>query len=445
MERVSHEHAQVLENATGRIETVEDRIASGLIERREMLEGVLAALEQRASDLDRIGQGFALAVGDQLRVAETRARDIGAILAQSSADTTNALTSHYDAVRMTSISEREQTTAALSAAYETATAEMTSLFTAANDRFARLVGDMRTMSAAIRDELDMTRAELSRGLVELPRETQETTETMRRVVSDQIKALGEITDIVARSGRIVEVPATKAPVATAPAPTPRPEARVEAPRPAPQPAAPAPARPVVAPRPTTPVVQTPVTQAPVRPVAQRPVAPTPAPAPAPARQKVEERYASQPASAVRQDRGPGWLSDLLARASREEETTFAPAAPTKPVQSADFLTTLSDNVGALVMHDELVDAWDAYLRGEEVPFSRPLYSHRGVDAFEDVRRRYEREVQFRSMIDAYIAKFEELLREVAPRDRDAAISRSILASDEGKVYTLLAHASGRIS
>jgi hypothetical protein len=97
------------------------------------------------------------------------------------------------------------------------------------------------------------------------------------------------------------------------------------------------------------------------------------------------------------------------------------------------------------MHDELVDAWDAYLRGEEVPFSRPLYSHRGVDAFEDVRRRYEREVQFRSMIDAYIAKFEELLREVAPRDRDAAISRSILASDEGKVYTLLAHASGRIS
>jgi hypothetical protein len=38
-----------------------------------------------------------------------------------------------------------------------------------------------------------------------------------------------------------------------------------------------------------------------------------------------------------------------------------------------------------------------------------------------------------------------LLREVAPRDRDAAISRSILASDEGKVYTLLAHASGRIS
>ena len=187
-------------------------------------------------------------------------------------------------------------------------------------------------------------------------------------------------------------------------------------------------RPVMPPRPAAPQVAQPVT--------------SPA--------KADERAAAQQNG--RADRGPGWLSDLLARASRDEDETVpvaprapAPAPVAKPVNAADLLTTLSDTIGQLVVHDQAVDAWEGYLRGETTPFNRPLYSRRGVATFEDVRQRYERDAAFRTMIDAYIAKFEELLREIAPRDRDASISRSILASDEGKVYTLLAHASGRIA
>jgi len=157
-----------------------------------MLEHVLTALEQRAADVERLGHAFSSSVGDQLRIAEARARDIGAILAQSSTDATAALGAHHDAIRNASAEERERTAAILTAAYEQATGEMASLFGNANERFARLVEDMRTMSAAIRQELDVTRAELSRAAVELPRDTQDTTAAMRRVVSDQIKALGEI-------------------------------------------------------------------------------------------------------------------------------------------------------------------------------------------------------------------------------------------------------------
>lgn len=463
MERVSHEHAQVLEGAATRIETVEGRIASELIERRDMLENILAALEQRAGDVERLGQGFATTVGDQLRIAETRARDIATILAQSSTQAVQSLTGHYDAIRTTSAAEREETAAALSAAYEAATAEMASLFGAANDRFSRLVNDMRSMSAAIRDELDLTRAELSRGLVELPRETQETTASMRRAVSDQIKALNEISEIVARSGRLVETP-SEAPVAPARPVTPRMEAettRAVPPTPIPQapiqsapiqqapiPQSPvAPQRPILAPRPAQQAPEAPLAPRPVMP--PRPAAPQVAqPVTAPA--KADERAAAQQNG--RADRGPGWLSDLLARASRDEDETLpvaprppAPAPVAKPVNAADLLTTLSDTIGQLVVHDQAVDAWEGYLRGETTPFNRPLYSRRGVATFEEVRQRYERDAAFRTMIDAYIAKFEELLREIAPRDHDASISRSILASDEGKVYTLLAHASGRIA
>jgi len=192
------------------------------------------------------------------------------------------------------------------------------------------------------------------------------------------------------------------------------------------------------------------------PVQAAPVAPAPAPIPRP---KVEERYApksdyapkAEPAAQpARQDRGPGWLSDLLARASRDEDEAVeapAPVAPARPVAPApqapaDLLTTLLETIGTLVVHEQAVDAWDAYLRGDAEPFARPLYSRRGAETFDEVRRRYEREGQFRAMIDAYIAKFEELLREVAPRDRDASISRSILASDEGKVGDVKEQKSG---
>ena len=455
MERVTQEHAQVLETAASRLENVEHRIGSELIERRDMLEHVLAALEQRAADVERLGQSFSTSVGDQLRIAEARARDIGTVLTQSSTDAAAALGAHYEAIRNATADERERTGAVLTAAYEQATAEMASLFGNANERFVRLVEDMRAMSSAIRDELDATRAELRRGLIELPRETQDTTAAMRRVVSDQIKALGEISEIVTRSGRMVDMPAEQTP-----AQAPRMEApRVETPRPvvAPQPVAPV--RAPIPPRPAQPIAETP---RPVMPQPAAPVAPTPAPAPAPApRPKLDDLYApksdyapkTEPAAAARQDRGPGWLSDLLARASRDEEEAVPapapvpvarPAAPA-PQAPADLLNTLSETIGSLVVHEQAVDAWDAYLRGDAEPFSRPLYSRRGAETFDEVRRRYEREGQFRSIIDAYIAKFEELLREVAPRDRDASISRSILASEEGKVYTLLAHASGRIA
>ena len=60
------------------------------------------------------------------------------------------------------------------------------------------------MTGQIQRELEATRAELRRGVVELPQETQETTANMRRVVADQIKALNELSALVSRSNRVVD-------------------------------------------------------------------------------------------------------------------------------------------------------------------------------------------------------------------------------------------------
>ena len=43
-----------------------------------------------------------------------------------------------------------------------------------------------------------------------------------------------------------------------------------------------------------------------------------------------------------------------------------------------------------------------------------------------------------------VSQFEKLLEDVAASDRDSIMTQTYLTSDTGKVYTMLAHASGRI-
>ena len=82
--------------------------------------------------------------------------------------------------------------------------------------------------------------------------------------------------------------------------------------------------------------------------------------------------------------------------------------------------------------------------GERNLFSRRLYTLQGQQTFEEMRRRYQRDVEFRSAVDRYVADFEALLAEAGRGGRDPEAARAYLASDTGKVYTMLAHASGRL-
>ncbi len=77
-------------------------------------------------------------------------------------------------------------------------------------------------------------------------------------------------------------------------------------------------------------------------------------------------------------------------------------------------------------------------------FTRKLYTMQGQKAFEEVRRRYRADREFKQTVDRYIAEFERLLEEVARDDRGQVVVRTYLTSETGKVYTMLAHAAGRI-
>src|SRR5262249_23661797 len=69
------------------------------------------------------------------------------------------------------------------------------------ERFTEVLQGMKQMTAEMQRELDATRGELRRGILELPQETSESAAQMRRVIVDQIEALAELNRIVARHGR----------------------------------------------------------------------------------------------------------------------------------------------------------------------------------------------------------------------------------------------------
>ena len=280
------------------------------------------------------------------------------------------------------------------------------------------------MAGEIQRELDATRQELRRGVLELPQETSEQANAMRRVISDQIKALNELAGIVSNSSAGFDV--SDAPALAAP---PSPAPRQFAPEPAPPRSDPP--RALDPPRATEP---TPPPEM-LRPIAQL------SPAEAPRASKLQPPPPIAQATSAQRGQA-GWLSDLLSRASRDEQPAAGGGAPSRP--AADALDAIAVNIASLIDPDAAAEMWDRWRRGDNGAFSRRLYTAQGQKTFDEIRRRCRADTQFRDTVERYTQEFERLLVKVGQNDRDGSQARAYLLSDTGKVYTMLAHASGRM-
>jgi hypothetical protein len=164
----------------------------------------------------------------------------------------------------------------------------------------------------------------------------------------------------------------------------------------------------------------------------------------------------------------GWLSDLLTRASLDEDDDAEPAAtnaaapapsgrPSQPQAQAPSqapsqapaetgriaLDTISTDIARMIEHRTVVDLWERYRRGEPNLFDPRIYTPQGRTTFAEIQRRYRSDAEFRRSVDRYVGEFERLLGDVVKNDSDAKRTDAYLTSETGKVYTMLAHASGR--
>src|SRR5690606_3276838 len=252
----------------------------------------------------------------------------------------------------------------------------------------------------------------------LPEETRASAAAMRRVVAEQIEALAELNAIVRAQPATHDLNDRRA----APPPPRREEpapVRAEAPAPKPEPA---PAQPARQPEPARPAAVASVAQS------LRPAAPAPAAKPAPAAASGNGKAA---------DEGGGWLRDVLRNASATSSP--APAAAPQP-----GLTNLTDEIAKSMDQSALAEAWRRYQSGEQGVFSRRIYTLSGQGTYDDVRKRIQRDPEFANTAHTYMGEFEQLLQQASASPNPAQTALEYLLSERGRVYTMLAHASGRI-
>ena len=397
------------------------RIDQSLEERREAIEHIIRMLVERTAAIEenfgdrsqQIGErlsAFNNLLQESLTAAEARAQEIARHIVDSTNQISQTINKQHEVIRAGYSEERGRTATALKTTYEEAMEEMKQMFTDLQERFSDTAREVRDVASEVQASLDQTRVELKRGVLELPHETRESADAMRRVVADQLKALAELNEIVSRhardmetlepsrgyreeaavavGGRYSEGSVTEMPAARQRAAAPRGEP-IEFRRPRPEPA--------------------------------RKNGPRAVPSPRNEREEGE--------------RG-GWLTDLLSPEDAHDDDAQ---------QTVESLDSLSLDIARMIDHDAAVELWERHKRGERNIFTRRLYTPQGQKTFDEIRRRYRKSNDFRETVDRYIDEFERLLEQVSRDDRGQVLSKTYLTSDTGKVYTLLAHAAARLN
>jgi hypothetical protein len=391
-------HRESLASSANELSREQSELEQRLVMRRDAIESLLNNTKMRREDLERLVHSFAERIEHEFEKSESRAREIGAALAQTSEASGDAIEGQFAGIRASISEERERMGAELRAACEQAKTELETYFGRTAERFQTAATELREMSREIQRELAETRESLRRGAAELPGETAQQAASMRRVVADQIKALEELSEIVTRSGRAYDIsqPAPAAGMERSAAGSPAANRRSEAARQA----------------------------EPLRSLPRTP---------------------ARPEGAKSSERG-GWISDLLARVdSGEPRDSQAP--PSKPAQTPPRLETISpQDVARMIDHAAAADAWERYRRGEADAFSRrQIYVGRGPQVFDDIRKRYRLDPEFHATVDRYVQEFERLLEELGQDGANEAVVKTYLLSERGKVYTLLAHVAGKLT
>jgi chaperonin cofactor prefoldin len=403
-------HGRALVEAAAVVEQSNRSTTTSLAERKETLESLVTTMDLRTADLDQRLSRFTGLLDESLAAAEERARDIARVVAETAGSGSAAISRQFEAVRTAAENERQQTLDAMNELYQQSNQETDSMFKESTEKFSAMVQAMKQMAAEMHNELEATRNELRRGVLEMPQEAAENTAQMRKVIVDQIEALAELNRIVAHHGRGLDVVSGNRAGAL---------------------------------RQEEPAMAVAAGRGEVR---MRDTGGSASTLPPPdLGMPTSRRTEAPPVSPASSDSGrDGWLSDLLNRTDAGAAPSREVPRPRQPQQTSNPLESLSLDIGRLMDRNLAAEMWDRYQRGENKAFSKRLYTPAGQKAFDEVARKYRADRNFKQTVDRYIAEFERLLDEVAREDRGPQALRGHLTSETGLVYTLLAHAAGRL-
>jgi hypothetical protein len=440
-QRFEHQGQAIL-TAAKALDSSNTKIDSILESRHQSIIGLLHTVNTKAQDLDNVMRSYAGIVEGSLVQAETRAKQVGAALARDTAGQAQQALAQIERLREEAQAHTARAVGDLKGSFETVMTQIGRQLEQMRGQFDHTSHGMREAARQTATDLDQLRQEMQRRMESLPQQTAQATAAIRKALSEQLKEIEAITPVLARAGQPGNGGSLPPRAQALPyrgdegrssgdydlPPLPRFDAR---------------GRQAMTPEPQD-----------LGSVADN-LAQQLSSASSSDRRSGAGPLPGQPDQRM-QDRRPEqrWsVGDLLSRASEPGEPAFGGAtqrqdagfgtrnaAPTGGAQGLRL-----DEIARAIDTRTAAEVWQRFRAGERGVLGRHLYSVDGQTTFDEISRRYDGDSEFRGTVDRYMGDFERLLGEAEQADpQGRRMMQNYLTSETGRVYLLLAHASGRL-
>ncbi len=337
-----------------------------LTSRRDMLDSLVNDANRRATEVDKTMTNYMTMIEESLSAAEERARHLGRIVADQSGAALANLEEQLRKLETNSGGQIAQAARALREQHERALSNMNEMLSSTASDFQQTAQDMRITAQQVVKDIDVARGELKRAVIDLPEETRNNADAMRRVVADQIGALNALADVVRKqSGSLDYSTPSYAP--------PRPAA-ISAPR----------------------------------------------------------FEASAPVAVLARPEPVALAAPRLASLGREIESANAKLN----VSARDVVEAIEGQLPR--------DLERRYANSDKGAYAKRLFESRSRKLVKALEARYSEERLLRSRVQAYNRLFEKLLDTIAATDGADEVMEQVLASDQGRIYVMLAEIAGRM-
>lgn len=395
--------------AANALESANYKIDATLQNRQEHLSETLDRLTSKAEEMSELMYGASSSLEGSLTQAEQRARQLTQELTKGAEARSRSAIAEIERMKIAANVEADRAFEELTARFARVSRQVSEQLTQLQTQFNATSSEVRANAQRAATELASEQARLRRQIESLPHTTREGSEAMRKALSDQVRALEELSNLTAREAARRDAMPPRDPVPGG--------------------------------------ALTPISSPPERPRSLSSLTSTLADELGQRQRKPGSFGETMPAAdASASDNRDSWsLGDLLARASRDEESALRhhqqpPPSPASqpPLIDIDLLARALDQATASAI-------WSRFRAGQRGIMVRSIYSTEGRAAFDEVSRRYRTDLGFQDMVNRYLDEFENSLRETERQEGSARLLASQLVSETGRVYLFLAHASGRLS
>jgi hypothetical protein len=352
---------QSIVHAASALESANMRMDSTLQKRHSELSDTLQRLSGKADQLDQVMRGYSQTVESSIADTEDRARSITQQLTHDAAAHSQAAAAELERLRAQTDAQAARALEDMRSKVTGVSQEVTQHLGSIANRFNETSEDLKARAARAAADLQIEHERIRVESERLPVVARESAESMRHALSDQLRALEQLSSLSARERRDVSPPG-----------------------------------------------------------------PMPVSAPV----SLTAAFAAQrggPQLPMAADTSDRWtLGDLLSRASREDSA----------INIASIARALDPTTASAI--------WSRFRAGQRGIMVRSIYTNDGRALFDEITARYKTDVDFRRVVDRFLADFEWMIRDIEQKDPSGRAVHNHLISDSGRVYLFLAHASGRL-